>query len=121
MTLRLADRLSTARQRRFVGRAGELALFQSTLTAAELPFYLLHIFGPGGVGKTTLLVEFAALCARRQIPAYYLDARGVEPMPEAFMAGLRRVMGLASGDSPIQALASRGGRQVILIDTYETL
>src|SRR5262245_23609241 len=117
MTLRMGDRLNNARQNRFVGRTGELALFQSALTAAELPFYLLYIFGPGGVGKTTLLVECTTLCARHQTPAYYLDARGIEPMPEAFVSGLRRVLGLSSSQSPALALAAHAERQVILIDT----
>jgi hypothetical protein len=56
---RLGDRLAVARRRRFVGRAAELALFNSALAEAEPPFALLHVHGPGGVGKTLLLGEFA--------------------------------------------------------------
>ena len=54
-TLRLADRLAAVRRGRFVGRRAELALFRSALLADEPPFAVLHIHGPGGVGKTTLL------------------------------------------------------------------
>ncbi|MDQ3931134.1 MAG: ATP-binding protein, partial [Chloroflexota bacterium] len=57
MTSRLADRLVAARRRRFVGRENERELFRSALAAPELPFVLLHVYGPGGVGKTTLLKE----------------------------------------------------------------
>lgn len=42
----IADRLSAARQRHFVGRAAERALFRSALTAADFPFLLLYVFGP---------------------------------------------------------------------------
>ncbi len=56
---RLADRLGAARRRRFIGRSAEQALFQSALNASELPFFVLHLHGPGGVGKTSLLGQFA--------------------------------------------------------------
>src|SRR5437764_7443569 len=75
MSVRLADRLSAARHRQLVGREAEQALFQSALAAAELPLHVLYVFGPGGVGKTTLLREFVRLCDQAQAPAIYLDAR----------------------------------------------
>src|SRR5690349_9114088 len=55
----VADRLKSARRRRFVGRAAELELLQGALAAAEPPFSVLWVHGPGGVGKTALLGEFA--------------------------------------------------------------
>ena len=55
MAQRLSDRLNQARQRGFVGRGSELALFESALLAQELPVNLVYVFGPGGIGKTTLL------------------------------------------------------------------
>lgn len=54
-TSKLADRLAAVRHGRFVGRETELALFRSVLLAEQTPFVVLHIYGPGGVGKTTLL------------------------------------------------------------------
>jgi hypothetical protein len=117
MAARLADRLNAMRQRQFVGRSDELALFQSALEAPELPFYVLHVVGPGGVGKTTLLGEFALLCEARDVPALRLDARAVDPTPEA-LAGVvqRRMPGLL--DSPA---ADSPRLQVLMIDTYELL
>ena len=50
MSPSLADRLMEARHTRFVGRDGELSVFESALRAEILPFYILHIFGPAGVG-----------------------------------------------------------------------
>ncbi|HEY7615450.1 MAG TPA: hypothetical protein VH744_01490, partial [Terriglobales bacterium] len=119
MAPRLADHLNAARQQRFVGRTAELALFESALAVPVLPFAVLYLFGPGGVGKTMLLTEFAVRCTSASIPLCHLDARDVEPTPDAFMTALRQILGLAPLDSPIQALGMRGQRQVLLVDTYE--
>jgi hypothetical protein len=121
MSLRLADRLAAARRRQFVGRAAEQILFQSTLTAAELPFYVLYIFGPGGIGKTSLLREFIYLCQQHQIPATYLDARDIEPSPESFVNILQASLNLTPPASPLEFLAAQDQRHVLLIDTYENL
>ena len=59
----VADRLKSARRRRFVGRAAELELFVGALAASEPPFSVLWIHGPGGVGKTALLGAFAEAAA----------------------------------------------------------
>ncbi|HRI55759.1 MAG TPA: ATP-binding protein, partial [Anaerolineae bacterium] len=80
---RLADRLSAARHNRFIGRAAELALFQSALDADELPFYLLLVHGPGGVGKTSLLGQFSQLAEQAGAAVWRLDARNFEPTPAA--------------------------------------
>lgn len=121
MPPRLADRLSAERRRNFVGRAAERALFQAPLEAPELPFLVLHVFGPSGVGKTTLLREFAAISAAAGVPATLLDARTFEPAPESFLAVLRQALGAGPDESPAFALADRGERHVILLDTYEFL
>ncbi|MBD1865126.1 MULTISPECIES: ATP-binding protein [Trichocoleus] len=117
----LSEHLEAVRQQRFVGRTHERHLFESALNRAELPFYVLHIFGPGGVGKTTLLGEFARLCEPAQIPVIQLDARNIEPSPESFLEALRFHLNLASTDSPLVALAAHTGRQVFVLDTYENL
>ena len=122
MSQRLADRLIAARQRRFVGRAAERAFFQSAITAAELPFQVLHVYGPGGVGKTTLLHEFATICHQANRQAVYVDARYLDPAPGPFTQALLMALGVSSPASGIEALASAmPARQVVLIDTYETL
>jgi hypothetical protein len=77
--------------------------------------------GPGGVGKTTLLGEFAAACAARGIPAWRIDGRNIDSVPDAFIGALGMAMGLTPPASPLDALAGYPGRQVILVDTYETL
>jgi hypothetical protein len=42
-----------------LGRDGELGLFRTALGAPEPRFTVLHVHGPGGVGKTALLRAFA--------------------------------------------------------------
>jgi hypothetical protein len=117
----LASRLTTARSQRFVGRAAEQALFQAALTAPELPFFVLHVYGPGGVGKTSLLREFVRICDQLHLAAAYLDARDIEPAPESFLAALQPALGLTPPASALEYLAGRKQRQVLLIDTCETI
>ncbi len=119
MTSRFGDRLSTARQRRFVGRGDECALFQRALATPDLPFCVLYLYGPGGIGKTTLLGQFVNCCVELGVPVASLDARSVEPQPEAFLAALQRAM--ETEESPLRQLGQATGRQVIVVDTYELL
>jgi hypothetical protein len=118
---RLADRLSAARRRRFIGRAAEQSLFQSAISADELPFNVLYLHGPGGVGKTTLLNQFGQLARQAGVSVWSVDARNVEPTPEAFQASLALALGSSSAQPPAEALAQQQGRGVLLVDTYELL
>jgi hypothetical protein len=121
MSTRLSDRLTAARRRRFVGRSEELARFQSALAAAELPFQLLYVHGPGGVGKTTLLSEYGRLAEAAGLAVIRLDGRSLEPAPQAFTAALQAALELPPGTSVPDSLAARPGRSQIVIDGYEHL
>lgn len=121
MSPRLAGRLNAARHSHFVGRSPEQALFESALAEAELPFHLIYVYGPGGVGKTALLREFAHLCEQAQTPVFYIDAHNIHPAPESFSNALRLAMGLTPQDSVFEAIAAHPDHTVILIDTYEML
>jgi ABC-type hemin transport system ATPase subunit len=103
MASELAGRLSTARHRAFVGRVAERDLFRSAITADEPLFNVLYVFGPGGVGKATLLREFAHLCTEGGVPANYVDARNLDPSPDSFMSTLWATLGLDAQYSPFQA------------------
>jgi hypothetical protein len=117
---RLGDRLAVARRRRFVGRAAELSLFGSALAEAEPPFALLYVHGPGGVGKTLLLGEFARLATDAGVPVMRLDGRDLDPSPAGFLAALGWALDEPPDRSPLEALALRP-RAVLMVDTYETL
>jgi hypothetical protein len=121
MTTRLVERLSAARQRRFVGRSEELALFEAALRARDLPFCVLFVYGPGGVGKSTLLRQFAMLATKAGVPTVAICGHEMEPSPQAFLDALGRALDTAPPITPLDALAAWSGRQVIVIDGYEAL
>ncbi len=128
---RIADRLAAARRGRFVGRMAELELFRAAMLAAEPPFTVLHIYGPGGVGKTTLLREYAQVAAEHGRLATYLDGRNLDPTPPAFLLALQQSVEPAKADvaatSPNSELRTQNSELswpssgVLLIDTYEAL
>ena len=121
MSSDLADRLRVERHRRFVGRAAERDLFRSMLAAGDLSFNVLYVFGPGGVGKTTLLREFESICNEAGVEACYVDARNLEPSPDSFLGAVWSALGLSERESPFETLASRRELRVVLVDTYESL
>jgi hypothetical protein len=125
---RLADRLAAARHARFVGRAAELDLFTSALSAADPPFAVLYLHGPGGVGKTALLGEYELIAQRFDLAVTRLDGHQVEPSPAGFLEALARSRGAgdeaATAGADIEDLdpfADPRERAVLMIDTFEAL
>jgi DNA-binding SARP family transcriptional activator len=110
-----ANHLASTRQHPFVGREEALALFNNALAQAEPPFAVLHIVGPAGIGKSTLLQEFARQCAAAGAPALQLDGRDMPPTPHGFLGALRELTG---ADDPLSQLPDR---IVLLIDSYDQL
>jgi hypothetical protein len=116
--LRLADRLSAAR--RFVGRQAELTLFTSALDAEIPHFAVLHLYGPGGIGKTSLMQQYARVAAATGRTVALLDSRNIDPSPQGFLLALSLALDLDEPGAAIAELVD-AGRPVILLDTYETL
>lgn len=121
MTVRVADRLAMARKRLFVGREAEKQLFRTVVDAVEPPFFILHLYGPGGIGKSSLLREFMLMAQNEQIKTLFIDARQVDPTPDDFLAVLRSVLAIPVSDDPIAHLQSREERFLLCIDTFELL
>jgi hypothetical protein len=121
MARHLSQRLKEARSNHFVGREQERSLFSSALAEEEFPFYVLYIFGPGGVGKTMLLEHFTAIAHRHQVLCLHVDGRGIEPSPDAFMYALQRRLDTRQDESVFHALQSNSSKFVLFIDTFEML
>jgi ABC-type lipoprotein export system ATPase subunit len=117
----IAELLSAARQRSFVGREKEIQLFEKQLVAPDLEFVLLYIYGAGGEGKTTLLKYLAEIAASHKVRSISLDAREVEAHPAALLEAVRNSLGksIKAGQDLFEALAQWEGRTVLFIDTYE--
>ena len=62
----------------------------------------MYIHGPGGVGKTTLLQQFALLSKELQIAASSVDARDVQPSPASFVQALQQALNLVPTEPLIE-------------------
>jgi AAA ATPase domain len=103
--LTLGHRLREARQRSFVGRETERALFRSALAAQERTFSVLYLYGPGGVGKTALLRRLSDDAREAGRVVVWVDARMISPNPPTFEAEAAGALDMA--------------RVVLVIDTFE--
>ncbi|WP_431873354.1 ATP-binding protein [Amycolatopsis sacchari] len=84
---------ATARDEVFVGRVAELAAFRQALAGGPAAPVLLHLHGPGGIGKSALLRRFTAeaLAAGRHVVS--VDGHDVGGRPEAIEAAARDAFG----------------------------
>jgi hypothetical protein len=112
MATRLGDLLDDARRRTFVGRRRELASFDDVLLGRSARRVLL-VHGPGGIGKTTLLLEYRTRARVAGRTVLLLDAREVDPSPEGF----ENAMAAAAG----QPMSVPPEGAVLLVDGYEQL
>ena len=113
----LGDLLTSRRRRRFVGRTSEIELFRMALESAEPPFVLLHLHGPPGIGKTSLLDVYAELASDAGASVIRLDGRDLVPSPSAVL----QVLGVHEVPEGSIAGLSDIGRLVIMFDSYERL
>jgi hypothetical protein len=108
MVRTMADRIESARRRRFVGRTAELARLRSLLSSPDPAVAMIS--GPSGVGKSTLLRRFAATAGDAGAAVTLVDARDIPPTADALAFRVSRVRDTA-----------HTGRPVVIIDTYELL
>ena len=108
MAQTMADRIESARRRRFVGRTAELARLREMLRSSEPG--IVFVSGPSGVGKSTLLRRFAEIAVDAGAAVTHVDARDIPPTAEALAFRLARVSSGRPAD-----------RAVLILDTYELL
>ncbi|MEE9277180.1 MAG: adenylate/guanylate cyclase domain-containing protein [Dehalococcoidia bacterium] len=123
MSRRVSERLSEAATRSFVGREQELAVLRGAIEAAEPPFVVAFIHGPGGIGKSRLLKATLGSVGR-PVQSLVMDCREIEPTPKGFLSALGATMGMRDPAPDLDMVVSRLGdgepRSVLALDTYET-
>lgn len=101
----------------FVGRRRELTLFEDLLEQRQ-PERGLYIYGPGGIGKTTLLDRLAELARSRRRSVAHVELRPGESSASA----VSEAVGAALGVPASELLHGRHrGRAVVLLDACEAM
>jgi hypothetical protein len=103
----LATRLEDRDRARFTGRVAEITFLDRCLDSSDPPASVVHIFGPGGIGKSTLLREVARHARDRGISVVSIDGRELGPAPGALEQALRK--------------AAEHDRVLVLLDSYERM
>lgn len=121
MPTRISDMLRQMRRQAFVGREKEIALFKSMVQSEKPLRILLHIYGPGGQGKTTLLRHLSEISNETGLPAFILDGRQIQAHPSAVLEALSGEMRLNTVEEIPEKLEALGPTVVLFFDTYEKL
>jgi hypothetical protein len=95
-------------------------LFRVALDSPEPVFRVLHVYGPPGIGKTSLLDVCAGLAVDAGAIVAQLDGRDLDPSPPAVLLRLGLVLEVPEGEGAI-AGPTDTGRVVVLLDSYERL
>ncbi len=106
----LAARLEDRDRGRFVGRDNELA-FLDRCMEADPPASVIHVIGPGGIGKSALLRAAARRARSIGWEVVTLDGRELGPASAVLEGVVRRAGRMHKG--------IRGGGPLILLDSYE--
>ena len=89
----LASLLEDRDRNRFTGRAAEVAYLSQCLDAEDPPASVVHICGPGGIGKSSVLREVARRARDRGRTVVVLDGRELGPQLAALESEITEVAG----------------------------
>jgi len=103
----LAARLEERDRGRFAARQRELAFLDRCLDSEDPPASVVHITGPGGIGKSALLREIARHARDRGFQVVAFDGRDFGPAPVILESALREAASLP--------------RPLVLLDSYERM
>jgi class 3 adenylate cyclase len=123
MARTIAERISQAAERSFVGRRGEVEMLRDAILADEPPFVAAYVHGPGGIGKSRF-VKATLDAVSPPARALVLDCGQIEPTPRGFLravaAALEEDAHEPDLDGVARMLGDCGPRTVLALDTYET-
>ncbi|HTH04293.1 MAG TPA: ATP-binding protein, partial [Ilumatobacteraceae bacterium] len=102
----LGSRVAGRDRELFVARTEELAFFDHVLAGAS-PVRIIHVHGPGGIGKSALLRELSRRATSCGYDTVWLDGRDLPPFPAEVEAALRTV--------------TETWPAVVLFDSYEMI
>lgn len=111
--------LDARRRQQFVGRAAELDLFRTALDRDGPGLRVLFVHGPGGLGKSTLLDEYASVAGGAGALVIRADGRDLAGTPRAVLDAVGGVLDVPADGGPVLSRAE--GRVVLLLDGYERL
>src|ERR1700759_1551796 len=103
----LAARLEDRDRARVTARGDEIAFPDRCLDSDDPPASVVHICGPGGIGKSALLREAARHARDRGISVVAIDGRELGPAPGALETALRE--------------ACKHDRLLVLLDSYDRI
>jgi hypothetical protein len=106
VTATLGARLAQRDSGRFIGREQELEFFD-LLWVDDPPASVVHVHGPGGIGKSTLLRAVARRAEARGWTPIFVEGRDMPPVADA----------LANALAP----AFEADRPLVIFDTWERM
>lgn len=100
----IGERLLARDRELFVGRTVELSVFERLLDGT-LPQRVVHLVGPGGIGKSALLREVSRRSGVHGVRTVWVDGRDVPPFPSEIDQAFAEVRHVA--------------RALVVFDSYE--
>jgi len=113
--------MSTADPRPVFGRESALGLLSEAMLHAGPR--VIHVHGISGIGKSTLILEFAAIWRSKKRTVLLLDGRTIEPTESGFQHELSRQLRISRPTlgSIVRVLSKKNRALVIALDSYESL
>src|SRR5215469_5198682 len=118
----LAARLEDRDRDRFAGREPELAFIDRCMRT-DPPASVIHICGPGGIGKSALLRAAARRARALGWEVRSVDGRELGPASGALEVLISKAAAVEPGNPPGIPLLrkGKGGGPLILLDSYERM
>ncbi len=128
-TTSIGNHLRSVKQDSFVGRQHELTQFEDTLLQRCPEWKILNVYGPGGIGKSSLLDAYRR-CAEKHNTCYiYIDAKDLQGSALSLIGKVTTTVSQFTPsidsdlDSTMDALYQVAQKQpvALVIDSYEEI